>query len=75
MLIGIKRKLKLNNFEVTRFRKCSGYERFVWNYIYDMMLGVKDDLTSCSQKLDAIKKIFTNHVKNSKEYSWIESKS
>jgi hypothetical protein len=73
MLIGIKRKLKLNNSEVTYFRKCSEYARFVWNYIYDMMLGVKDDNTSCSKKLDAIKKIFTNHVKNSSQYSWIES--
>lgn len=77
-MYAIKRELKLNNKQISYFCQCAGYSRFVYNFGLRMIRdswSFTEVKASDSKRLDAIRKVFTNHVKTRPEFNWCNSLS
>ena len=74
-MYAIKLELKLNNREQTLMVRHSGYARFCYNYALNLYKNVRDLKGSSSQKVAAIERVFTNHVKKLPEYQWTKTLS
>lgn len=75
-MYAIKRELKLNKVETSLMRGCAGFKRWVYNFGLDMLTaswdfeGVK---ASDSSRIDAIKKVLTQHIMKQPEYAWMKN--
>lgn len=76
-MFAVKRRLKLNKQERTKFAAHAGFSRFVYNYGLDLFwqsvdAGLK---ASDAKRLAAIKKCFTNVTKKREEFEWTQELS
>ena len=73
-MYALKLELKLNNKERSLLKGCAGFRRVVYNYGLDMVVGTWQNNIQASETkiLDSAKKLLTNQVMKSDEYSWMK---
>ena len=76
-MYAIKVELKLNNREKTKMNQHLGFSRFCYNYGLSLYNQLDHDKYKggSSQKIDLIKKVFTNVTKKNPDFAWTKDLS
>ena len=74
-MYALKLELKLNNKERSQLAGCAGFSRFVYNFGLSMITqswGFENIKAGDTKRLAAIEQVFTQHVKTSSDYLWMQ---